>query len=259
MHRQLCWIAGMMLMCVGCQTTGQLSGYDSSTTGSLMSYHKFVSLSTDVTLPVRMYQPEVVGKVPLIVYLHGMGQRGTDNEQQIAAEGVNLLVQYSVEKNSPAVILAPQCPTNSEWEADVATTVIEMIERFKKQDFIDEDRVIITGFSMGASGTFNIALMEPDIASVYAPVCAGPLVGKDVPDEPIPAQLDDKQFWVQCGYCDTTVVPDWSKQIVGELWSRGCIKSVQFTMHPSYGHDTKPYRDLCFLYWLFNSSNTISN
>ncbi len=111
-------------------------------------------------------------KLPLIVLLHGAGERGESMEELpvVTVHGVKPLLNGEV--TDELVLVAPQCPKDSFWIAELpllADFIEEIVERYN----IDETRIALTGLSMGGYGTWCMALRYPDMFHRIAPVCGG--------------------------------------------------------------------------------------
>lgn len=105
------------------------------------------------------------GKKPLIVFLHGSGEKGTDTEK-LKVHGP---LKYI--KNNPldAYILAPQCPENDYWDAEALYRLILKIQ--KENPDIDTNRIYLTGLSMGGWGAWNLAIAHPEMFAALVPIC----------------------------------------------------------------------------------------
>lgn len=104
-------------------------------------------------------------KIPLIVFLHGSGERGSNLEIVKAHSPFT----YRSLIKEPVAILAPQCPENSWWDTDAVYFLIkEISEKYK----IDKDRIYLTGLSMGGWGTLKLAGEHPDMFAAVTAVCA---------------------------------------------------------------------------------------
>lgn len=110
------------------------------------------------------YPQNTNAKVPLIVFLHGSGERGTDLEMVKAHSPFT----YKSLIKEPVAILAPQCPPNVWWDTEAVYHLIKEIQQKYK---IDESRIILTGLSMGGWGTLKLAMEHPDLFSAVVPVC----------------------------------------------------------------------------------------
>ncbi|WP_313099537.1 prolyl oligopeptidase family serine peptidase [Epilithonimonas sp.] len=108
---------------------------------------------------------DVKTKIPLIVFLHGSGERGNDLEMVKAHSPFT----YRNLIKEPVAILAPQCPANTWWDTDAVYFLIKDIsEKYK----IDKDRIYLTGLSMGGWGTLKLAGEHPEMFAAVASVCA---------------------------------------------------------------------------------------
>ena len=104
-------------------------------------------------------------KLPLIVFLHGSGERGNDLEK-VKLNGV---LQHKDLIKEPVAILAPQCPANTWWDTDAVYFLVkEISEKYK----IDKDRIYLTGLSMGGWGTLKLAGEHPEMFASVVSVCA---------------------------------------------------------------------------------------
>ncbi len=111
------------------------------------------------------YPKEAKGKVPLMVFLHGSGERGNDLEK-VKANGP---FKYRDAMKEPVAILAPQCPANTWWDTDA---IYHLIQDIQKKYKIDESRIYLTGLSMGGWGTLKLAGEHPEMFAAVASVCA---------------------------------------------------------------------------------------
>ena len=111
------------------------------------------------------YPQNAKGNVPLIVFLHGSGERGNNLEMVKAHSPFT----YKNLIKEPVAILAPQCPANTWWDTDAVYFLIkEISEKYK----IDKDRIYLTGLSMGGWGTLKLAGEHPEMFAAVASVCA---------------------------------------------------------------------------------------
>lgn len=103
-------------------------------------------------------------KLPLIVFLHGSGERG-DNLELVKVNGP---YNYMIKNNIKAGYLAPQCPENMLWDEDA---LMKMIDEVVKKNNFDETKIYITGLSMGGWGVWNLISKYPDYFAAAIPVC----------------------------------------------------------------------------------------
>lgn len=105
------------------------------------------------------------GKVPLMIFLHGSGERGSN----IDAVKVNGPLMHKGLMKEPVAILAPQCPADTWWDTDA---VYQLIKEIQKKYPIDETRIYLTGLSMGGWGTLKLAMEHPEMFAAVVSVCA---------------------------------------------------------------------------------------
>lgn len=121
--------------------------------------------------PFVAYTPEKSsGKLPLILQLHGAGERGSGKDD-LALVDVHGLPKL-MDREYPCILVCPQCPTGSFWAARVES-IVRFLEQLKQHYEIDSDRVFLTGLSMGGFGTWYTAMAHPQLFRAIAPVCGG--------------------------------------------------------------------------------------
>ena len=128
----------------------------------------------DFTFGYYLYCPQNYNeeKLPLIVFLHGAGERG-NGTAELEKVKVHGLPKYLNEgKEYPAIILAPQCPQGVVW-SNLIFSIKELIDNIIESYNVDTDRVSITGISMGGFGTWEMGISYPELFSAIAPVCGG--------------------------------------------------------------------------------------
>ncbi len=124
---------------------------------------------------------------PLLIFLHGKGSGGSDNEKQLNGI-VRDLAQGRFHEKNPSFIFAPQCPDDSKgWRGEYLDDVIGLLKTAIKNLPVDEDRIYITGLSMGGFGTWSTLAEAPDLFAAAVPVCGGgdPRTAKAIKDIPI--------------------------------------------------------------------------
>lgn len=214
------------------------------------------------TLYYRQLIPDANPKrhYPLVIFLHGAGERGSDNISQLKWGVMNFASEQNQLKY-PAVIIAPQCPANTGWTSfgsDRSATVmplapnpakpmellLELIKKIKAEGRIDTSRIYITGLSMGGFGTFDAVEREPGLFAAAVPVCGGGDPNKA-------ASLAKLPMWIFTGAEDPTVNPDFSLNMLNALWKAGARPG--FTMLPEVGHFSwlGAYTDPLMIEWLF--------
>ncbi|SIQ51686.1 Phospholipase/Carboxylesterase [Chryseobacterium sp. RU37D] len=111
------------------------------------------------------YPQKAKGSIPLIVFLHGSGERGNNLEMVKAHSPFT----YKNLIKEPVAILAPQCPENTWWDT---VTIYNLIKEIQKKYKIDSSRIYLTGLSMGGWGTWKLAMEHPEMFAAVAAVCA---------------------------------------------------------------------------------------
>ncbi len=212
------------------------------------------------TLPYRIFIPEKMSKkpIPLVMFLHGAGERGNDNKVQVV-HAVRDLITYS-QNNEPMIIIAPQCPKNKKWvEVDwdkLSHTMpkdpsygmqltLELIKKICKEFPIDKNRLYITGLSMGGYGTWDIIQRRPKMFAAAMPVCGG----GDIAGAPLFKELP---IWVFHGDNDGAVPVTRARNMVKAL--KKCGSKVKYTEYPGVGHNSwaQTYANKDVLKWFFS-------
>ena len=201
------------------------------------------------TLNYRILYPENFSEsknYPLILFLHGSGERGNDNEKQLV-HGSSLFLDSLNRKKFPAVVIFPQCPQEDYWSnTDVDRSaggvqlkfknggeptkalaqVIKLVDSLKNRSFIDENRVYVGGLSMGGMGTFEILYRKPDTFAAAFAICGG------AAPETASAYAKNTPVWIFHGAQDDVVNPKYSLEMAEALLNAGA--------HPKmYLYDTE--------------------
>lgn len=217
-----------------------------------------------IEVPYRLAVPESVeaGKTyPLILFMHGAGERGTDNALQLK-HGVQDILANAAKLNEPCFLIAPQCPAEV-WWADLddrklrlkAATepnprleaVLALVDDFPKSHPVDPKRLYITGISMGGFATWFILGQHPDKFAAALPICGG---GDPAPE--LVSKFKDVPVWTFHGDKDTVVPPEASLDLVAALEKAG--GKPKLTIYPGVGHNswTQTYADPEPLRWLLS-------
>jgi predicted peptidase len=161
-------------------------------------------------------------RFPLILFLHGAGQRGEDLDQ-VAKHGPPALIKEG--KNLPFVVASPQCPADSEWDSDV---LLKFLDYLQQEFSIDPERIYATGFSMGAYEILELVALAPQRFAAAIPIAGG---GNTFAT----SRLVKLPIWAFHGAEDKTVSPEESKQIVDAIRSAGGT-NVRLTLLEGEGH-----------------------
>lgn len=213
------------------------------------------------TLNYRLYLPKNVPagkKLPLVLFLHGAGERGTDNSSQLK-HGVLSLIKYGTATNDPAVILVPQCPSDRQWvnvpwaakshsmpaqPSQPMKLALALLREKMNSLPVDLSRVYVTGVSMGGYGTWDAIQREPALFAAALPICGGG-------DTACAPALRKLPIWIFHGGKDTAVPVERSRDMFKAL--QACGGAGQYREYPGAGHDvwTRTYNDTSVLSWLF--------
>ena len=194
------------------------------------------SFEKEITTTVRadylLYVPEQYltsqKEWPLILFLHGAGERGS-NLSEIERHGLPKLIAKET-KEFPFVIVSPQCPKDDWWSSNSQTdTLNALLDHIVSRHRIDKKRIYVTGLSMGGFGTWRLACEYPDRFAAIAPIC-----GKGDTDKV--QSIRHLPVWVFHGAKDRTVPLERSQQMVDAL--KKVDGNVKFTVYPDAGHDS---------------------
>lgn len=213
------------------------------------------------SLPYQLMAPAQVEKgktYPLVIFLHGAGERGNDNQKQ-SVHGVPQFASEANRKKYPCFLIAPQCPEGKkwaevDWSADTHETpkepsepaklLLELIAQFTKDHSVDSERIYLTGLSMGGYGTWDLLARHPELFAAGVPVCGGG-------DEKTAPLLKKVPIWAFHGAKDTVVKPARSRNMIKAILEAG--GQPKYVEYPEVGHDSwnKAYSDPELFAWLF--------
>ena len=160
---------------------------------------------------------------PLMLFLHGAGERG-DDLSLVKKHGPPMHVEQG--RNLPFILVSPQCPKGEIWKTDV---LIALLDAVQEQYAVDPDRIYLTGLSMGGYGTWELAASYPDRFAAIAPICGG---GSRIWAWP----LQGMPVWAFHGGDDPVVSPEESKRLVEALKRSENEAEVKLTIYPDVGH-----------------------
>jgi predicted peptidase len=186
-------------------------------------------------------------KFPLLLFLHGAGERG-DNLDLVTVHGPPKLIKKG--KKFPFVVISPQCPRDSWWDAHA---LVGLLDSVIAMHAIDKSRIYCTGLSMGGFGTWELGSFYPERFAALAPICG---IGR-WPDSRgyTPFLMSKKPVWVFHGAKDSVVSLEESQRMVDALKRRG--GKPKFTIYPEAGHDswTKSYDNPKLYEWFLSHKN----
>ncbi|HJT73724.1 MAG TPA: PHB depolymerase family esterase, partial [Chitinophaga sp.] len=223
------------------------------------------------TLRYRMLTPagyDVQKAYPLVIFLHGAGERGSDNAAQLL-HGGSLFLKDSVRRQFPAFVIFPQCPKDSTWApfrlkrdssgqvtdilfsdaADRGTTpgrlVKSLLDSLLKTGKIDSKRVYLGGLSLGGMGTFDLLARYPSTWAAAFPICGMGNV-KNAP------RFQKVPLWIFHGAADNVVPVSGSKNYYDAL--KGKNPDLKYSEYPGVGHNSwdNAFAEPELLPWLFS-------
>jgi predicted peptidase len=202
------------------------------------------SLDTTITREVHtrylLYLPSgyetSTSRWPLVLFLHGSGERGSDLSK-VTVHGPPRLAR---DHNLPYILVVPQVAEGEVWSSDV---LLALLDRLQSTLRVDNDRVYVTGLSMGGFGTWEVATADPHRFAAIAPISGG--------GNPVAAcRVREVPTWIIHGEDDNVIPSSWSH--VMNDWLTGCKGMATLTIYPGVGHDawTQTYEDPAFWRWL---------
>lgn len=232
MHRSMCVVAaGWLLACAAVSSADDEPGTQRSAR---------LAVQVPVELQYLLYLPkdyDAKESWPLLLFLHGSGERGDDLEL-VKVHGPPKLVAEG--KDFPFIVVSPQCPKEQSWEAYQLRALLDDLEsRYK----VDPDRIYVTGLSMGGFGTWQLAATTPNRFAAIAPICGGG-------DVIWARRLENVPVWAFHGALDEGVPVERSQQMVNAVWRRG--GEAKLTVYETLEHDswTDTYNNPALYDWL---------
>jgi len=220
---------------------------------SFEEYQSDIYISQSDTLQYRILYPNKFNKdkkYPLILFLHGSGERGNDNQKQLV-HGGDLFLNPKNRKKFPAIVIFPQCPENQKWshyekiKNDTGDVIFKfqkdeiptipahlannLVDEFIKSGNVNTSKIYVMGLSMGGIGTLDFLYRWPDKYSGAVVICGG---GDD--------QLADKYsnipVWFFHGAKDDVVPPKYSEQVFKVL--KPGNSNTKYTLFPNDNHNS---------------------
>ncbi|QCR24957.1 phospholipase [Pontibacter sp. SGAir0037] len=237
----------------------------------LEMYQRKVYVAKADSLPYRILYPEnfdPAKKYPLVMVLHGAGERGNNNESQLVY-GATLFLEPQNRQQYPAIVVFPQCPKDSYWSnVNIVTdengkrsfhylqksgeptkamkSLLGLLNELEKSGSVDKKQLYIGGLSMGGMGTFELLRRKPKKFAAAFPICGG--------GHPDGAKKYAKRvpLWVFHGEVDGVVPVEKSEVMVEAVQKAG--GNVKFTVYPGVNHNSWDYafKEPELLPWLFS-------
>ena len=239
----------------------------------LSSYSREWFRDGERTLPYRLLSPikEPGKKYPLIIFLHGAFEKGTDNEIQLNMGG-RFFLRDSIRRNYPAYVVFPQCPVDDSWAyfenrmdlttgyatdwrfpfrptpTAVTSSLLKLIDALLVNDTVDKARVYIAGLSQGGMGVLDIIARKPEIYAAGLSICGA--------GDPNTSKLfaGKTALWLFHGDKDQVVPPNFSQQFHRRLKRAGAV--VRYSEYPGIEHNSwsKAFAEPDLMKWLFTQS-----
>jgi predicted peptidase len=231
-------------------------------------FEKQLFIVGEDTLPCRILTPinfQSNKKYPLVIFLHGVGERGNDNEAQLTW-GADLFLDSLNRANYPAIVVFPQCPIQDKWAEFKRTSqkdstgyeyledapiksalklVSDFIDTLRSSPQVDSRRVYIGGLSMGGFGTYELLWRRPDVFAAAFAICGA------VNPARLKNYRKDMPIWLFHGDKDPLIPVSNSRLIYNTL--RPSNTKVKYTEYPEVGHDSwkNAFMEPTLLSWLF--------
>ena len=183
---------------------------------------------------------------PLILFLHGAGERGTDI-WKVATHGPPKNV--TAHPDFPFIVVSPQCPERQTWSKDV---LLGLLDEVTSQYAVDTNRIYLTGLSMGGYGTWDLGLTYPERFAAIVPICGGgQMISVILSGSDKGQALKTLGVWAFHGGKDPVVPLEESQRMVNALKKAG-VQDVKLTVYPEAGHNswTEAYNDPQLYEWL---------
>lgn len=211
------------------------------------------------------YSPD--RQYPVILFLHGAGERGSDNKAQLI-HGGDMLASFENQTQYPAIIIAPQCPSDTWWvnytrpskdgekryfppSAPITASlnaVKELLDSYIDKGIVDTRRIYVTGLSMGGIGTFDLVCRYPNTFAAATPICGGANL------ERLAKYKGKTAFSIYHGGSDSVVDVQFSRDAYETLKKAGA--DVRYKEYPGVDHNSwdKAFAEPDYLSWMFQHS-----
>jgi predicted peptidase len=216
-----------------------------------MQSKKVFQAACRVALQYLLFLPDGYGENPddhwpLILFLHGKGERGAELEM-VKAHGIPRIVRE--QPDFPFIAISPQCPDGTFWWHHFHT-LDALLADVTQAYAVDRRRIYLTGLSMGGYGSWLLASMFPGWFAAVAPVCGGGLAHFN-------EGLLDLPVWAFHGAEDPVVQPDESRRMVAMLERQGAA-NIRLTIYPGVGHNSweQAYREPELYRWMLSHRKT---
>ncbi|MDO5969434.1 prolyl oligopeptidase family serine peptidase [Flavivirga aquimarina] len=211
---------------------------------------------------------------PLVLFLHGAGERGNNNETQLV-HGSTLFANEKNRNDFPAIVIFPQCPKDDYWSNVKVVHSKKGVEKFKYQKrgkptksmelvlkliddmldkpYVKKSQIYVGGLSMGGMGTFDILKRRPNMFAAAFPICGG---GNP---KSVKKYANNVSFWVFHGGKDDVVHPYFSLNMVTALQAKEADVKLTYFENSNHNSWDATFAEPKLLPWLFSNSKTLKN
>jgi len=235
------------------------------------SKKKFINQSD--TLRYRIMMPKDFDEskqYPVVLFLHGAGERGNDNKTQLV-HGSKLFANQQNMENYPAIIIFPQCPKEDYWSnvkrdyskkglekfrykrlgkpTKSMKLVLDLMDEFTRNSYVKKEQVYVGGLSMGGMGTFEIINRRPDMFAAAFPICGG---GNP---KSVSKYANKIALWVFLGGKDDVVHPYFSLRMVTALQKKKSDVKLTYFENDNHNSWDSTFAEPQLLPWLFSNKN----
>jgi predicted peptidase len=193
------------------------------------------------------YDADPAKKWPLMMFLHGAGERGT-NLWLVAVHGPPKLVRS--QPDFPFILVSPQCPPEQHWNPEALAKLLDQLETTHR---VDKSRVYLTGLSMGGFGTWSLGVRYPERFAAIAPICGGgSWLEVRLSSRSRGAALKSLPVWAFHGAKDNVVPLSESERMIDVLKTATGNENTRLTVYPDANHDswTETYNNPELFKWL---------
>ncbi len=254
------WMVLIVVMAATRNTLAQEGTNTVEDPEKLFEPREFVGQNGKV-LKYRLLKPSPYNadrKYPLVIFLHGAGERGDDNKAQLK-HGMAEFCKALWREKYPCYVLAPQCPNDQKWAdvdwsapssdlpdktSDSMQLVLELADTMIKDSAVNDNRVYITGLSMGGYGTWDALARRPSLFAAALPICGGG-------DPKVAARFAGVPLWCFHGADDKVVKVQRSREMIEALKAAG--GTPKYTEYAGVQHDswTPTYSNPEVIEWMF--------
>ena len=200
-------------------------------------------------------------KYPVHLFLHGSGERGNDNESQLF-HGSKQFLDKNNRKKYKSWVIFPQSPNNDWWgghydpykfdynikKSEALGLVIKLMDEFVQREDVNNDKVYVTGLSMGGMGTYAILTLRPDMFAAATPICG------DGDPSSVSNFAKKVPVWIFHGSLDKTVLPEQSLKMANGIIKAGGNPRITFYENVEHNSWDIAFAEKDFLKWIHSKT-----